>query len=272
MTIKLMYITNNPDIAKIAQEAGVDRIFVDLESIGKEKRQPSDSVKSNHTLEDIKNIRLVIDESELLVRINSIHIDSKKEIDKAIENGADIIMLPYFKTVEEVKKFLEYIDGRVKTNLLIETKEAVDNINDILSLPGIDEVHIGLNDLHLSYHLDFMFELLCNGIVEDLCNTFKRFQVPFGIGGFGRLHTGDLPAEKILTEHYRLGSSNAILSRSFYNQNNDKSLQEIRNIFNSGVKEIRQFEKNIDEKSYINNHNSIQQVVKKIVENKYVKV
>ena len=29
--LKLMYITNDPQTAQIAQQAGVDRIFVDLE-------------------------------------------------------------------------------------------------------------------------------------------------------------------------------------------------------------------------------------------------
>ena len=34
--LKLMYITNRPEIAGIAEEAGVYRIFVDLETIGKQ--------------------------------------------------------------------------------------------------------------------------------------------------------------------------------------------------------------------------------------------
>ena len=34
-----MYITNNPDVAVIAEESGVDRIFVDMEFIGKDIRQ-----------------------------------------------------------------------------------------------------------------------------------------------------------------------------------------------------------------------------------------
>ena len=37
--LKLMYITNNVDVAKIAENNGVDRIFVDLEVIGKKERQ-----------------------------------------------------------------------------------------------------------------------------------------------------------------------------------------------------------------------------------------
>ena len=50
-----MYITNRPEIAQIAESAGVDRIFVDMEYIGKEKRQNGlDTVMSRHSFEDIK--------------------------------------------------------------------------------------------------------------------------------------------------------------------------------------------------------------------------
>lgn len=35
MALKLMYITNSPQVAGIASDCGVDRIFVDMEYIGK---------------------------------------------------------------------------------------------------------------------------------------------------------------------------------------------------------------------------------------------
>lgn len=37
--LDLMYITNKPDVAQTVQSCGVGRIFVDMEYIGKEKRQ-----------------------------------------------------------------------------------------------------------------------------------------------------------------------------------------------------------------------------------------
>ena len=74
MALTLMYITNNPQIAEIAQTAGVDRIWVDMEYIGKEERQGGlDTVKSRHTIADIRKLRPVVTKSELLVRINPIH-------------------------------------------------------------------------------------------------------------------------------------------------------------------------------------------------------
>ena len=32
MALTLMYITNNPDVAAVAQSCGVDRIWIDLET------------------------------------------------------------------------------------------------------------------------------------------------------------------------------------------------------------------------------------------------
>ena len=218
MSLTLMYITNNPEIAQIAENAGVDRIFIDLETVGKEERQHNmDTVKSFHSISDIGEVRAVLTKAELLVRINKIYPGSENEINEVIERGADVVMLPYFKTVEEVKNFLDIIAGRVKTTLLLETPEAVGLLDKILALDGIDEVHIGLNDLHLGYHRKFMFELLADGTVEKICKKAKERGLKYGFGGIARIGYGALPAERIIREHYRMDSTMAILSRSFCN-------------------------------------------------------
>ena len=139
-----MYITNRPEVAHIAELSGVDRIFVDLETIGKQERQGGmDTVQSHHTLDDVAVVGNSIDRAELLVRSNPIHPGSRAEIDTIVSNGADVIMLPYFKTVNEAAKFIDLVAGRAKTSLLVETAEAVEQIDAILSLEGIDEIHIG---------------------------------------------------------------------------------------------------------------------------------
>lgn len=251
MALKLMYITNQPEIAQIAETAGVDRIFVDMEYIGKSERQGGmDTVQSHHTLQDIKKIAEAIDTAELLVRINPIHsaaegyASSKEEIDGAIENGAQILMLPYFKSVDEVKSFVELVDGRVKTMPLVETPEAVEIIDEILNL-DIDEIFIGLNDLSLGYDKKFMFELLADGTVEHLCHKFARAKIPYGFGGIAALGKGMLPAEKVIAEHYRLGSTCVILSRSFCNTSQIQHMGKISSIFLNGVKEIREYEQTV---------------------------
>lgn len=273
MALKLMYITNRTEIAQIAEAAGVDRIFVDMEIIGKSDRQGGmDTVQSSHTFTDIKNIRKSIDKAELLVRCNPIHkdvtgyLDTKDEIDQIIDNGADIVMLPYFKTKEEVKYFIDCVNKRAKTMLLFETPEAVSIVDEILSIGGIDEVFIGLNDLSLGYKKKFMFELLVDGTVEDLCYKFKKRDLPYGFGGIASIGKGMLPSEKIIKEHYRLGSTCAILSRSFCNVDKIKNIGKISSIFINGIEEIRGLEREC--KSYrdffANNKRDIAKCVREI--------
>ena len=256
MALTLMYITNNPVTAQIAQSSGVDRIWIDMEYIGKDERQGGmDTVKNHHTIEDIRNIRPVVTNAELLVRVNPIHeatdfyTDSKTEIDEAIYAGADVIMLPMFKTVDEVQKFISYVGGRARVQLLFETAEAVENVDEILAVPGIDEVHIGLNDLHLAYHMDFMFELICGDIVKNFCQKIRDKGIKYGFGGIARVGHGMLPAEYIIAEHYHLGSTAAILSRGFCDANIVKNPREIESIFIEGVKNIRRKEKEVEKYS-----------------------
>lgn len=274
--IKLMYITNRPDIAKIAETAGVDRIFVDMESLGKQERQGGmDTVQSHHSIADVANIRRAITDAELLVRCNPIHeacpgyCGSDEEIEKIIDCGADVIMLPYFKTPEDVEFFIEKVNGRVKTDLLVETPEAVAAIDEILAIPGIDEVHIGINDLSLGYQKKFMFELLCDGTVEKLCDRFQTAGIPYGIGGIASLGRGLLPAEYLIKEHYRLGSTAAILSRSFCNANKIENINIIRRIFQNGVQDIRAFEyecSQTDETGLLENKRKIDRIIQNILE------
>ncbi len=249
MALKLMYITNRPEIAQIAEAAGVDRIFVDLEYIGKADRQGGmDTVQSRHTLEDVKHISDSITTAELLVRVNPIHdateayVSSEEEIGIAIENGADIVMLPFFKCLDEVERFLRAVDGRAKTMLLLETPEAADILDDVLRLDGIDSIHIGLNDLSLGYGRKFMFEILADGTVEALCSKIRAAGIPYGFGGIAALGKGMIPAEMVIREHYRLGSTCAILSRSFCNTDKIDHMGVICTTFIDGLRDIRAFE------------------------------
>lgn len=253
MALKLMYITNSPDVAAIAQNCGVDRLFVDMEYIGKEERQGGlDTVKSHHTVQDVVNLRKVLDKSELLVRVNPIHEESdgccgsEEEIESVINAGADIIMLPMAKTVEEIQKFTEYVGGRTKTMLLLETSEAEKNIKSMLDVGGIDLVHIGLNDLHLAHGKKFMFQLLTDGTVERLVKIISEYGIPYGFGGVARIGYGLLPAEYVIAEHYRLHSTMAILSRSFCDIYKMNDIAQIERLFKQEIEKIREYEKSLE--------------------------
>ena len=240
--MEFIYITNDPELARYAQNSGVDRIMVDLEYIGKRERQEYlDTVMSNHSLQDINRLRNIIHNAKLLVRVNPIHSGSEREINEVISRGADIIMLPMFKTCHEVERFISIINGRTTTCLLLETSQALVRVDDVLEIDGIDEVYIGLNDLHLSMSLDFMFELLSGGIVEYVITKIKKKGIRFGFGGISRLGSGILDSRLILSEHVRLGSQVVILSRDFHGQANTlKELKELINLENE-VQKVRAY-------------------------------
>lgn len=270
MALKLMYITNNSDVALIAEKYGVDRIWIDLETLGKEERQHNmNTVKSKHSIEDIKRIKPLLTKSDMLVRINPWNDNSEKEINDVIAAGADMIMLPMWKSATEVSNFLKVVDSRCKTTLLLETKEAAECLDEVLANGGMDEIHIGLNDLHLSYGMTFMFELLADGTVERLTKKIKAKGLPYGFGGIARLGEGDLPAEKVIMEHYRLGSTRAILSRSFCNTDMTTDIEEIENIFKKNMKNLRNFEIQMDkETEFEKNQEEVKRIVQRIVEAK----
>ena len=269
----VFYITNRPDVALVAEKYGVDRIWIDLETRGKEARQRNmNTVKSHHTVDDIRKIKPLLSKADLMVRVNPWDENSWTEINDVIEAGADIVMLPYWKTPAEVQLFLSAVNGRCKTSLLLETKEAVECVDQVLKMKGIDEIHIGLNDLHLSYGMSFMFEPLANGLVEELCKKFKAAGIPYGFGGIAKLGDGMLPAEKIIMEHYRLGSTRAILSRSFCDTSKITDIEEIEHIFRENMESLREYEvsmADMSQEKFVRNKVEVEKAVDEIAERIY---
>lgn len=268
--MKLMILAADPLSAMDAQRAGVDRIFYDLEWIGKNERQHGrNTVISNNDIENIPAVRKVLNKSELLVRTNPIHAYSQAEVDKAIAYGADILMLPMVMDQHDVELYVRMVNGRAKICIMIETAAAMARLDKILAVPGVDELFIGLNDLHISMGLTFMFELLSDGLVEYIAEKCNKVGMPFGFGGIARIGEGDLPSDYILGEHVRLGSTSVILSRTFKGVVGvDKNAHQIN--LGDEVEKVRRRLEDIDkwdENLYEENRIRIVQAVDKIVNN-----
>ena len=217
--MKLIFITNDPLQAVSMATCGVDRIMVDLEINGKQKRQANlNTVISRHSLADVGLVRKALDrccKGSLMVRINPIGPGTNDEINEVLARGADRIMLPMFTHPDEVSYCLDVIAKRAPLTLLLETTAALARLPQILNVSGWDDLHIGLNDLHLDIGLDFMFELFSSGLLDHASDLIKAAGFPFGIGGVSCIGTGLIPAELILAAHIQLGSQSVILSRSF---------------------------------------------------------
>lgn len=268
--LKLMYITNDPAVAKIAADAGVDRICIDMEVLGKAERQGGmDTVQSHHVPEDIIRVREAVGRSiEIMARINPLNSNSQAEINASIESGADVIMLPMWRTSDDLRQFVRMVDGKAKTMPLLETNTAAESLPEAVKILDIDQIHIGLNDLHLCYHQKFLFQLLADGTVDRLCARLRAANIPYGFGGVGRPGSGMLPAEYIIGEHVRLGSQYVILSRSFCNTAKISDLNEIQRIFTDGVAQIRSVEQECaawTQEQFSENHSRVCACVDKIV-------
>lgn len=268
--MKLMILAADPLSVMDAQRAGVDRIFYDLEWIGKNERQHGrNTVISNNDIENIPAVRKILNKSELLVRTNPIHAYSQAEVDKAIAYGADILMLPMVMDQHDVEQYVRMVNGRAKICIMIETAAAMARLDKILAVPGVDELFIGLNDLHISMGLTFMFELLSDGLVEYIAEKCNKVGMPFGFGGIARIGEGDLPSDYILGEHVRLGSTSVILSRTFKGVVGvDKNAHQIN--LGDEVEKVRRRLEDIDkwdENLYEENRIRIVQAVDKIVNN-----
>lgn len=216
---RFFFITNVPDLAAFVWSNGVDRLFVDLEFNGKLDRQGHlSTVISRHSFDDLAAVRRAVPDAEVMARLNPLYEGTGEEVDKAIAIGADVLMLPMFRSAAELATFCDLVDGRCRICPLVETIGAMDDIAAIARLPGISELHIGLNDLHLELKDEFIFEPLAAGKVDQMATVLREAGVRFGFGGVARIGEGLLPAEIILGEHVRLGSTAAILSRTFHRE------------------------------------------------------
>jgi hypothetical protein len=102
-----------------------------------------------------------------------------------------------------------------------------------------------------------------------MCNKFKCAGIPYGFGGIAKIGEGLLPAERVITEHYRLGSTRAILSRSFCDTQFNNDFAIWKREFQLGVNQIRLYESLLPllPNSYINrNISEVRSGVEQVVE------
>jgi 2-methylisocitrate lyase-like PEP mutase family enzyme len=217
--LDLIQITNDPVFAARCDALGGMRLFVDLERLGKAERQAGrDTFISQHTVADIGRIRAAARQSRLMVRVNPLNPGTSDEVDAVLSEGADLLMLPMFHRPSQIREFAAVVKGRAPIVALLETASALETLDEWIGTPGLHEVFVGLNDLHISLGQRFMFEPLAEGLVERIAQAARARRLRFGFGGVARLDEGLLPGRDVIAEHLRLGSAAVILSRTFHRE------------------------------------------------------
>lgn len=241
--IDLLTITNRPALAVACDALPGMRLFVDLEQSGKAKRQAGrNTFITTHEMNDVGRVKAVLKHARLMVRVNPYDpaqaAAARAEVDAVIAQGADLIMLPMFTNAAQLRAFAGIVAGRVPLIALLETAGALASLDDWITTPGLAEVFIGLNDLHVSLGCHFMFEPLLLGHVDRVALAAQRHGLRFGFGGIARVNEGLLPGQDVLAEHLRLGSQAVILSRTFNRVDEATS-------FEQAVAELRQAERTL---------------------------
>ena len=215
--LDLLQITHDPAFARRCDALDGLRLFVDLERLGKAERQAGrNTFISAHQIDDVGRVKAQLSRSQLMVRVNPLHAGSAAEVDAVLAQGPDLLMLPMFADAGTLTRFAKIVDGRCPIVPLLETAGALNTLEEWITTPGLAEVYVGLNDLHVSLGQRFMFEPLADGSVDRVAAAAARAGLGFGFGGIARLDEGLLPGRDVLAEHVRLGSGAVILSRTFH--------------------------------------------------------
>lgn len=247
--LELIQITNDPAFARRCDALGGFRLFVDLERLGKAERQAGrNTFISVHSLADVTAIKQVLRRSPLMVRVNPMHESTAAEVEQVLARGADQLMLPMFMQAGELRDFSKIVAGRAPIVALLETGKALQCLDEWIDTPGLAEVFVGLNDLHLSLGHRFMFQPLALGLVDHVAAAAQRQGLRFGFGGIARVDEGMLPGRDVLAEHLRLGSGAVILSRTFHRGDEGAA-------FESEVAKLRRAEQELSRRT----HEQVQQ-------------
>jgi 2-keto-3-deoxy-L-rhamnonate aldolase RhmA len=212
--------TADAALATAADAAGIDRIGIDLEHLGKRERQKKRATwLSPHAEEDLDVLGPALTQARLFARVNPMNPDSAREIDAVLARGAQVLMLPMAACAHQASEFVRMIAGRATAVLLVEHVDAIKRLREIAAVPGVEEIHIGLNDLAISLGLRNRWMALSGDLVTEASVIVHEAGLRFGLGGIGRAGDATLPvpSDLVYAEYARTGARAALISRSFFN-------------------------------------------------------
>jgi citrate lyase beta subunit len=208
-----LFSVDPPTIRK-AVAAGVSIIIVDLEWRGKPERQVGfDTEVNRHHPSDVARARRSTS-TLVMCRINAWGRHSAREIERVLENGADIVLLPMVSHPRQVESFLVRLAGRAQAGILVETYQAIARARDLARF-ALDWVYVGLNDLMVERGGGDLFLPVADGTLARVRDAFAG--VRFGFGGMTVVGCGrPIPDRLLVSEMVRLECSFGFLRRSFY--------------------------------------------------------
>ena len=212
--LDLVVFTTDADRARAVMDGGAAAIFIDWENQGKWERQREADTEINHqSVDDLRRVRRAIT-GTIICRVNALHAGTASEVELALDNGADELLLPMVRTVDEVCRFLALVNGRARVGILVETEDACRVAHGLGAL-ALHRVYVGLNDLAIDRQRRSIFDALADGTVDAVRPHFGA--MAFGVGGLTLPGMGvPIPSHILLGEILRLRASFTFLRRSFW--------------------------------------------------------
>jgi len=204
-------------------EGGITDMIIDWENKGKAGRQQERDTEINFdTPQDLERLaRLRV--PKRILRINAMGPWTAGEIELALECGVTCIFLPMVSAVSEVEHFLECVNDRCETGILVETDAAV-SISGTLGGFPLNHVYVGLNDLAISRGNNSIFRAAADGTLDRLRENFSS--IVFGFGGITCLDRGTpIPFRLLLAEMVRLDIDFSFCRRSFKRDTKNRDIR-----------------------------------------------
>lgn len=197
----MLRCTRNPATLYLAKKAGLDYIMFDCEH-------------GNYNFETLHDL-FVMGNAIGLAGFVRVPCGTKEYVSRVLDSGATGVMVPMIETAEQAKELVKYAkyqpigergytgfcahtnyEGGIHTEIMeqqnrktitiaqIESKLAIENIEEIAEVPGLDALLIGPNDLSLSLGIpgDIMNPSELDAITK-VAAACKKHGKAFGIHG-----------------------------------------------------------------------------------------
>lgn len=215
MSVKL--VTNN-EIAMVCKLAGIPGMFIDME----------------HSTLDLREVSQLILACNYVGVSPIVRVPSKSHwhVSKAFDSGAACVVVPHIESVDEVRglvhaaKFaplgargctnaqpifnFQTVPTKIQNEILnretmlipmIETPGAVQLVDEILAIDGVDGILIGSNDLTTDMGIPGQYDdPTYQEYVTKIVLAGKKAGKPIGIGGIG-------PRTDLLEKWFTMGAS-----------------------------------------------------------------
>jgi 2-keto-3-deoxy-L-rhamnonate aldolase RhmA len=196
----------SPAIPEVMATAGFDFIFIDMEHGAFNWETMADLVKVTRLTGMTPFVRVSDDQYHLVARVFDAgaqgimvpRVERREQVEKVLQwskfppegcRGCSILKGHSDYQPQPLQDFTRHLNRENMVILQIERKAAVEDIDDLLSVPGVDAAIVGPNDLALSLGIaNNMHHPLMVQSLDAIVAACQRHGVPSG------MHVGNLEA------------------------------------------------------------------------------